>query len=160
VQNPTPTAKITMTWPEGVAVELIVLAIVWNGVKLCTRNVRRFLDLRLEIRRQVLRFLDQGARPSQPRPTQPGDDPHVTHEAEPDQQIPAQIQEFAELGFRMLALAQSDRVAFWIVKMMGYDPIKAGDNLISFSQEAAPAFRLISVGEALHLEEAEPDEKY
>jgi hypothetical protein len=71
-----------------------------------------------------------------------------------------QIQAFAELGFRMLALAQNDRVAFWIVKMMGYDPIKAGDNLISFSQEAAPAFRLISVGEALRLEEAEPDEEY
>jgi hypothetical protein len=145
-----------MTWPEGVAVELIVLAIVWNGVKFCTRHVRNFLDLRLETRRQMLRFLDQGAPPAGASPTRPGDDPHVTHEADPQQRIEV----FTELGFRMLSFAQNARVAFWIVKLMGYDPIKAGDNLISFAQEAAPAFRLISVAEALRLDEAKPDDDF
>jgi hypothetical protein len=140
-----------MTWPEGVALELVVLAIVWNSFKFCTRNVQRFLALRLEVRRQVLRFLDQAA---QAPPARLGDGPHPA--SDPD--APPRIEVFAELGFRMLSFVQNDRVAFWIVKLMGYDPIKAGDNLISFSQEAAPAFRLMSVAEALRLEEAKPDE--
>jgi hypothetical protein len=142
-----------MTWPEGVALELLVLAIVWNGFKICTRNVQRFLELRLEIRRQMLRFLDQGARPSQ---APPGDGPHPAS----DPGAPQRLEVFAELGFRMLSFVQNDRVAFWIVRLMGYDPIKAGDNLVSFSQEAAPAFRLMSIAEALRLEEAKPDENY
>jgi hypothetical protein len=143
-----------MTWPEGVALELIVLAIVWNGFKICTRNVQRFLELRLEIRRQMLRFLDQGARPSQAPPTPPGGGAHPAADPGP----PQRIEVFAELGFRMLSFVQNDRFAFWIVKLMGYDPIKAGDNLVGFSQEAAPAFRLMSIAQALRFEEARPDQ--
>jgi hypothetical protein len=143
-----------MTWPEGVALELIVLAIAWNSFKFCTRSVQRFLELRLDIRRQMLRYLDQGTRPSQAPPARPDDGPHPT--SDPD--APQRLEVFAELGFRMLSFVQNDRVAFWMVKLMGYDPIRAGDNLVSFSQEAAPAFRLISIAEALRLEEAKPDD--
>jgi hypothetical protein len=143
-----------MTWPEGVALELILLGIGWIGLNICTRNVRGFLDLRLETRRQMLKFLDQGAQPSGIWPTQPGDKSHHARDADAEQRIEI----FAELGFRMLSFAQNARMAFWIVKLMGYDPIKAGDNLISFSQEAAPAFRLMSVADALRLEEAKPDD--
>jgi hypothetical protein len=145
-----------MTWPEGVALELIVLAIVWNGFKICTRNVQRFLELRLEIRRQMLRFLDQAAPPSQAPPMRPDDGPHPAADPSP----PQRIEMFAELGFRMLSFVQNDRVAFWIVKLMGYDPIKAGDNLVGFSREAAPGFRLMSIAQALRFEEARPDEDH
>jgi hypothetical protein len=143
-----------MTWPEGVALELIVVAIAWSGLKFCTRHVRSFLDLRLEIRREMLRFLDRGALPAGISPARPGDDAHASHDPDPQQRIEV----FNELGFRVLAFAQNARVALWIVKLMGYDPIKAGDNLISFAQEAAPAFRVISIAEALRFEEAMPDD--
>jgi hypothetical protein len=130
-----------MTWPEGVALELVLVGIIWAGVKFCMRGVRSFFDLRLEIRRQMLRFSDQGLWPWGGPRTPPDND----QSPEPDAEV------FGELGFRMLLLAQNAPLAVRVVKLMGYDPVKAGDNLISLVQEAAPAFRRKSIVDALRL---------
>jgi hypothetical protein len=137
-----------MTWPEGVALELVLVGIIWAGVKFCMRGVRSFFDLRWEIRRHMLRFSDQGLWPWDGPRTSPDNGP-PTHDQspEPDAKV------FGELGFRMLLLAQDAPLAVRVVKLMGYDPVKAGDNLISLVQEAAPAFRRKSIVDALRLKE-------
>jgi hypothetical protein len=137
-----------MTWPEGVALELVLVGIIWAGVKFCMRGVRSFFDLRLEIRRQMLRFSDQGLWPWAGPRTSPDNGPPVRDQGpEPDAEV------FRELGFRMLLLAQNAPLAVRVVKLMGYDPLKAGDNLISLVQEAAPAFRRKSIVDALRLKD-------
>ena len=138
-----------MTWPEGVALELVLVGIFWAGLKFCMRGVRSFFDLRLEIRRQMLRFSDQGLWPWGTPRTSPdnGPIPMRDQSPEPDAEV------FRELGLRMLLLAQNAPLAVRVVKLMGYDPVKAGDNLISLVQEAAPAFRRKSIVDALRLKE-------
>jgi hypothetical protein len=64
---------------------------------------------------------------------------------------------FRQLGFRVLMFAHKARLAALIVKVMGYDPIKAGDNLISLSHDASLAFRRKSIVDALRLQEDRPD---
>ena len=137
-----------MTWPEGVALELVLVGIFWAGLKFCMRGVRSFFDLRLEIRRQMLRFSDLGLWPWGSPRTSPDNGLQMHDQSpEPDAEV------FRELGFRMLLLAQNAPLAVRVVKLMGYDPVKAGDNLISLVQEAAPAFRRKSIVDALRLKE-------
>ena len=124
-----------MTWPEGVALELILLGIGWMGFKFLTREIRGFLDLRREIRRELQRFA-------------------MAATDEPDLETGTEV--FRQLGFRMLSFAQNARLAAWTVRMMGYDPIKAGDNLISLSHDTGLAFRRKYILDALRFTEGMP----
>lgn len=144
-----------MTWPEGVALELILVGIIWIGLKFCMRGIQRFFDLRLEIRRQMLRFSDQGLWPWGSLRTSPDIGPILMHDPKYDPSPEPDAEVFRELGFRMLLLAQNAPLAVRVVKLMGYDPVKAGDNLISLVQEAAPAFRRKSIADALRINEGE-----
>jgi hypothetical protein len=144
-------AEAPMTWPEGVALELILLGIGWMGFKFLTREIRGFLDLRREIRRELQRFAMAEARRSGER-TPPGGEAPAADEPDPENGTEV----FRQLGFRMLSFAQNARLAAWTVRMMGYDPIKAGDNLISLSHDTGLAFRRKYILDALRFTEGMP----
>ena len=150
-----------MTWPEGVALELVLLGIGWIGFRFLTRNIRDFLDLRLEIRRHMQRFatvasLRSDAPPLSGAETPPGADPSPIDE--PSLEHGTAV--FRQLGFRMLLFTQNARLAAWVVRMMGYDPVKAGDNLISLSHDTGRAFRRKSVADALRFKDGAADDNH
>ena len=148
-----------MTWPEGVAVELILLAAAWISFKFLTRNIRTFLDLRLEVRRQMQRFAMEPPPQSGIQRMSPGGQIPASADPHPidDPRLEQGTEVFRQLGFRVLMFAHKARLAALIVKVMGYDPIKAGDNLISLSHDASLAFRRKSIVDALRLQEDRPD---
>ena len=131
-----------LSWPEAVLVELILAGIAWNIAKLLTRNVRRFFELRHEIRREMLGV--EGAGPW------PSDREEALRRGDPE---PALIR---ELGFQMLLLAQTARLARWTLRLMGFDPIKAGDNLISLAHDPALGFRRQRIAQALRFKLVAP----
>jgi hypothetical protein len=142
-----------MTWMENTALELVVMAIAWIAFRSCSRSIRDFFDLRLLIQRQMRQLGDAGSRPS--NGTMPDADPHRNFG--PDADHPAEM--LRHLGIGMLLLAEKARLAIWIVRLMGYDPVKAGDNLISLSQDPALKFRRRSIAAALRFEEeSQPDQ--
>jgi hypothetical protein len=138
---------------ENTALELVLLAIAWVVFKSCSRSLRDFFDLRLQIQRQMQQFGNAGPRPSSG--TTPDADPHRMLDPNADQ--PAEM--LRHLGIAMLLFAEKARLAIWIVKLMGYDPIKAGDNLISLSRDVGLKFRRRSIAAALRFaEESRPDQ--
>jgi hypothetical protein len=142
-----------MTWLENTALELVLMGIAWIVFKSCSRSLRDFFDLRLQIQRQLRQFGDAGSRPFDGNTSDA--DPHRILDPKAGQ--PAEM--LGQLGFAMLLFAEQARLAVWIVKLMGYDPIKAGDNLISLSRDAGVKFRRRSIAQALRLEEeSRPDE--
>jgi hypothetical protein len=150
-----------MTWPEGVALELVLLGIGWIGFRFLTRNIRDFLDLRFEIRRHMQRFATVAPlRSDAPRmsvvETPPGADPSPIDE--PSLEHGTAV--FRQLGFRMLLFTQNARLAAWVVRMMGYDPVKAGDNLISLSHDTSREFRRKSIADALRFKDGAPDDDH
>jgi hypothetical protein len=126
-----------MTWPEAVVLELVVLGIVWNTGKFLTRNVRSFFDLRREVEWQMY-------------PDNPDLLPPYPRAAERSPRA------CRELGFQMLLLMQKARVAFRLVQLMGFDPIAAGDNLISLAQDPRVAFRRKLIARALRFKHGKP----
>ena len=135
---------------------MIVVGIAWMGLKFLTRNVRTFLDLRFEIRRQLQRFALDEPRRSGDQPVSPGGERSPGGDP-PDGPSPEHGPEvFRQLGFQMLLFAHSARIGVWVVKMMGYDPIKAGDNLISLSHDTGLAFRRKSIADALRFDDGGP----
>jgi hypothetical protein len=124
-----------LSWPEAVLVELILVGIAWNIAKLLTRNVRRFFELRHMIRREVLGV--EGAGPW------PSDQAEALRRGDPEPAV------FRELGFQMLSLAQTAWLARRALRLLGFDPIKAGDNLISLAHDPALGFRRRRVAQAL-----------
>jgi hypothetical protein len=142
-----------MTWMENTALELVLMAIAWIVFRSCSRSLRDFFDLRLLIQRQMRQLGDAGSWPSSG--TMPDADPHRNFR--PDADHPAEM--LRHLGIAMLLLAEKARLAIWIVKLMGYDPIKAGDNLIGLSRDVGLKFRRRSIAAALRFEEeSQPDQ--
>lgn len=123
-----------MTWPEAVFLELILIGIAWNGLKFITRNVRRFFELRYEIRQQML-----GVAAA----LWPSDEAAALQRGEPEPAI------FRELGFQILMLAHNAQLACWSLRLMGFDPVKAGDNLVSLAQNPRLVFRRKLIARAL-----------
>lgn len=123
-----------MTWPEAVLVEVILIGIAWNILKFITRNVRRFFDLRYEVRQQML-----GAAAA----LWPSDEAAAIARGEP---APAT---FRQLGFQILMLAHQARLACWSLRLMGFDPVKAGDNLINLAHDPSLGFRRKAIARAL-----------
>jgi hypothetical protein len=140
-----------MTWMENTALELVLMAIAWIVFKSCSRSLRDFFDLRLLIQRQMRQFGNAGSRPSSG--TMPDADPHRNFGANADH--PEVM--LRHLGIAMLLFAEKARLAIWIVKLMGYDPIKAGDNLIGLSRDPGLKFRRRSIAAALRFAEDRPD---
>ena len=124
-----------LSWPEAVVVELILVGIAWNIANLLSRNVRRFFELRHTIRREVLGV--EGAGPW------PSDQAEALRRGDPAPAV------FRELGFQMLLLAQTAWLARRTLRLLGFDPIKAGDNLISLAHDPALGFRRRRIAQAL-----------
>jgi hypothetical protein len=124
-----------LSWPEAVLVEVILAGIAWNIAKLLTRNVRHFFELRHAIRREVLGV--EGAGPW------PSDQAEALRRGDPEPTV------FRELGFQMLSLAQTAWLARRALRLMGFDPIEAGDNLISLAHDPALGFRRRRIAQAL-----------
>jgi hypothetical protein len=142
-----------MTWMENTALELVLMAIAWIVFRSCSRSLRDFFDLRLLIQRQMRQLGDAGSWPSSG--TVPDADPHRNFGPHADH--PAEM--LRHLGIAMLLFAEKARLAIWIVKLMGYDPIKAGDNLIGLSRDVGLKFRRRSIAAALRFEEeSQPDQ--
>jgi hypothetical protein len=124
-----------LSWPEAVLVELVLAGIAWNIAKLLTRNVRRFFELRHTIRREILGV--EGAGPW------PSDQAEALRRGDPEPVV------FRELGFQMLLLAQTAWLARRTLRLLGFDPVKAGDNLISLAHDPALGFRRRRIAQAL-----------
>jgi hypothetical protein len=124
-----------LSWPEAVLVELVLAGIAWNIAKLLTRNVRRFFELRHTIRREILWV--EGAGPW------PSDQAEALRRGDPEPVV------FRELGFQMLLLAQTAWLARRTLRLLGFDPVKAGDNLISLAHDPALGFRRRRIAQAL-----------
>jgi hypothetical protein len=124
-----------LSWPEAVLVELVLAGIAWNIAKLLTRNVRRFFELRHTIRREILGV--EGAGPW------PSDQAEALRRGDPEPVV------FRELGFQMLLLAQTAWLARRALRLLGFDPVKAGDNLISLAHDPALGFRRRRIAQAL-----------
>jgi hypothetical protein len=138
---------------ENTALELVLMAIAWIVFRSCSRSLRDFFDLRLLIQRQMRQLGDAGSWPS--NHTMPDADPH--RNVGPHADHPAEM--LRHLGIAMLLFAEKARLAIWIVKLMGYDPIKAGDNLIGLSRDVGLKFRRRSIAAALRFEEeSQPDQ--
>jgi hypothetical protein len=137
---------------ENTALELVLLGVAWIVFKSCSRNIRDFFDLRLLIQRQMRQIGDAGSRPS--NGSMPDADPHRNFG--PNADHPEEM--LRHLGIAMLLFADKARLAVWVVKLMGYDPIKAGDNLIGLSRDVGLKFRRRSIAAALRFaEEGRPD---
>jgi hypothetical protein len=125
-----------MTWMEGIGVELMLFGLIWLGWNLATSNLRAFFDLRLKVRRHIERMADPGARMS-------AADAHAAASE------PQAAELTRELGFDLLRLAHKAPLATRFLRFLGYDAVKAGDQLVSLARDGELAFRCKSVAAAL-----------
>ncbi|MCA1401939.1 hypothetical protein [Bradyrhizobium sp. BRP56] len=91
---------------------------------------RQFYDLRSEVIQKSVLYADVRASAKQDRPDYKS---HVElNEAELTRLHKAQ-EEFRTLAARMRALALNERIAVWLVRRCGYDPLKASSALLGVS---------------------------
>jgi hypothetical protein len=132
---------------EGAALGLLLASVAWMPARLVARSIRDFFNLRREIARRMSLLGTRralGAIWMYPR-----DDPLEMRDPRLDDTERA----LRELGARMLSFGEAAHpgawiARLWIVKLMKYDPIKAGIGLIDLSNE----FRSRGAGRAIHRE--------
>ena len=129
-----------MSWIEGVAVELMLFAAAWAGWSIVTRNIRRFFELRLRIKRTMERVAEQGALA---QPAARGES-----SAEP-------AETFGALGFGLLLFAERAPLSARFAKLLGYDAVKAGDQLVSLARDGELGFRCQAIARALRFSDDE-----
>jgi len=138
-------------WIEGFGIELMLFGLAWLGWNLATRHLQRFFDLRLRIRRHIERMADAEA------PKRPAAASAETAAAAPERE-PANAAEIAgALGFELLRFAHRAPLSARVAKLLGYDAVKAGDQLVSLSRDGELVFRCRSVAQALRLREDAPE---
>ena len=121
-----------MSWMEGIGVELMLFGSIWLVWNLVTRNLRAFFDLRLRVRRHLDRMADRARSGAEPM---------------------AATAISRELGFELLRFADRSPLSARVARHLGYDAVKAGDQLVSLAQDGQLVFHCRSVAQALRLQE-------
>jgi hypothetical protein len=71
---------------------------------------------------------------------------------------PAQVLEgFGAFGYELLGFASRAPRSARVVKLLGYDAIKAGDQLVSLARDGELVFRCRLAAQALRIREEPPD---
>ena len=122
-----------MSWLEGTAVELVLLATIWGSWSYATRNIRAFFELRLQVRRHLARLLAEAAF------------------GPPELSLRAAAGGHRRLGYAILRLADKAPISMRVLTFMRYDPLRAADNLISLAYDGQFIFRCKAVAKALGL---------
>jgi hypothetical protein len=132
-----------MTWLEGTAVEIILFALIWAVWSYTTRHLSSFFDLRLRIRKHLQRMADTG----QPHGVPEGS----IRRAEVLGPEPAGM--CRNLGYEMLLFVEKAPKSARLAQLMRFDPIRAGDDLISLAYDGRFAFRRGSIASALRFKD-------
>lgn len=119
---------------EGIGVELMLFGLIWLGWNLATRNLRDFFDLRLRVRRHIERMADRAGSHTEPV---------------------AATAISRDLGFELLRFADRAPLSARVARLLGYDAVKAGDQLVSLAQDGHLVFHCRSVAQALRFQEDE-----
>jgi hypothetical protein len=130
-----------MSWTEGVAFELMLFAMAWAGWNIVTRDIRDFFELRLRIKRTMERFADRGALAQ-------GQGARAESMLDP-------AEAFGALGFELLLFAQRAPRSARFARFLGYDVVKAGDQLVSLARDGELLFRCRAIAEALRFKDDE-----
>jgi hypothetical protein len=123
-----------MSWMEGIGVELMLFGLIWLGWNLATRNLRDFFDLRLRVRRHIERMADRARSETEPA---------------------AAVVTCGELGYELLRFADRAPLSARLARLLGYDAVKAGDQLVSLARDGYLVFHCRSVARALRFHEDE-----
>jgi hypothetical protein len=104
-------------WPSFVAV-LTVGPVVWFATEFVARPIRRFFDLRAEIKRSMLLLWNA-----------PNYGTYEEYEDWAEEMAPfnGKRERLTELSADISAFAQSERFAVWVVRTLKYQPRDAGD---------------------------------
>jgi len=140
-------SSLFSNWVEGIGIELMLFGLAWLAWNLATRHLQHFFDLRLRVRRHIERMADADA-PT--RPVQGAD-------AAPRREPAKAAEVTGALGFALLSFAQRAPLSARFAKLLGYDAVRAGDQLVSLARDGELVFRCRAVGEALRFrEDAQP----
>ena len=134
------------TWMEGAGIELMLVGLIWLGWNFATRNIRDFFDLRLRVRRHIEGMADPGARPRRSAAAA------ASGEAEP---APA-AEVTRALGYELLSFAHRAPLSARFARLLGYDAVAAGDQLVSLARDGHLVFRCRFVAQALRFREDAP----
>jgi hypothetical protein len=127
-----------MSWLQGIVVELIVFGLIWAGWSYFTRNLRAFFELRERIRGQLRAMETASAGTGEMRaPAGVAQNPEQAAET------------CRRLGYEMLALVEAAPIAARLARFMLFDPLRAGDHLVSLSYDGSFAFRRNAIAAAL-----------
>jgi hypothetical protein len=137
-----------MSWIEATIVELILFGIAWAAWNIVTRNIRGFFELRLRIKRTMERIADQSA-------LAPAGMGAQAQGARAESRV-ADAETFGALGFELLLFAQRAPLSTRFAKLMGYDAVKAGDQLVSLARDGELVFRGQVIAQALRFKDDEP----
>jgi hypothetical protein len=137
-----------MSWFEATAIELVLFGLLWAGWRYCTRHLRAFFDLRLRVRRQILIMTAAG----------------LAGEASAGELVTANLPLLAapgetcrELGYEMLLFAERAPLSARLAKFMLFDPVRAGDDLVSLAYDGRFASRRKSIATALRFADDPPE---
>jgi hypothetical protein len=136
-----------MSWIEATIVELILFGIAWAAWTVATRNIRDFFELRLRIKRTLERIADQ----AEPAPAGEGAQPQGTRA----ERMAAPAETFGALGFELLLFAQRAPLSARFARFMGYDAVRAGDQLVSLARDGELVFRCRLIAQALRFKDDE-----
>jgi hypothetical protein len=104
-------------WPSLVAV-ITAGPVVWFATEFAARPIRRFFDLRTEIKQSMLLLWDAPSYGTQEDPEEWADE--MTPFKENRNRLTG-------LSAEISAFAQAERFAVCVVRILGYDPMKAGN---------------------------------
>jgi hypothetical protein len=128
-----------MSWFEATIVELTLFGLAWAGWNYATRHLRAFFDLRSRIGRQLLAMTAAGRSEIEP----------AGHPA-----LAGPAETCRELGYEMLLFAEKAPLSRRVAEFMLFDPVKAGDDLVSLAYDGRFAARRKSITAALRFVDA------
>jgi hypothetical protein len=136
-------------------IAVIAAAGGWLAVLLIGRPVRDFFDLRREVRRRMIEFSNIPARWNE-APDAPGARIAINISSAEAESLNEAERVLLCLASQMASFAETETIAVWALKQIGFDPAKAGRGLIGLSNTVdtygnSHAFYMRSTEEALML---------
>jgi hypothetical protein len=104
---------------------LLLGAFGWFALEFVGRPVRKFFDLRQQIKKQMLLHWEKEEAHTIPPP----DRADWYRKLNPVRQV------FADLAAEMVAFDRSEAVACWFVRLLGFDPDSAGNVLRAIASD-------------------------